>query len=191
MDVFGFLTLLVFLFIFGLIISEKIPRIYLAIFGAVAVIFLGTFDIQEAINIVNWETIGFLLGVFLLIEILAEGGFFRWISLLVAKRLDYRPRKILIFFPMLAFMLAAFIDSITVMLFLTVITIELARMLKFDPVPVIVSEVVLANIGGAATLVGDPPNVILGTVLKLDLRFCFTQWSDSGCFRWWPIRSYF
>jgi Na+/H+ antiporter NhaD/arsenite permease-like protein len=165
MSFLGFLSFVIFIISFGFIVSEKIPRMNIAILGAVLVIAIGVFDIQEAFSVVNWETIGFLLGVFILIEILVEAGFFRWVALAVAKKLQYNPLKILIFFPLLAAMLSAFVDSITVMLFLTTVTIELSRYLKFDPVPVIVSEVVLANIGGAATVVGDPPNVILGTVL--------------------------
>lgn len=165
-----FLTLLVFVLIFGLIIWEKFPRMYLAIFGAVFMIVLGVFDIKEAISFVSWETIGFLLGMFLLIEILVESGFFGWVALTLARKLNYAPLKILIFFPALAFILSAFINSITVMIFLTVITLELSRILKFDPLPVVVSEVVMANIGGAATLVGDPPNIILGTVLGFNFN---------------------
>ncbi|MCX6353663.1 MAG: SLC13 family permease [Candidatus Aureabacteria bacterium] len=160
-----FLTFVTFIVVFGLIIWEKIPRMYLALFGAVFVVALGVFDITQAIAVVNWETIGFLLGMLLLIEILAESGFFRWVSLVLARALKYQPLKILIFFPVLSFILSAFINSITVMVFLSVITYELSKLLKFDLLPVIVSEVVLSNIGGAATLVGDPPNIILGTVL--------------------------
>lgn len=143
---------------------------YLALFGAIFVMAIGVFDIREAINFVSWETIGFLLGMFLLIEILIESGFFRWVALVLARKLNYEPLKILIFFPFLSFFLSAFINSITVMVFLAVVTLELSRILKFDPIPVVISEVVLSNIGGAATLVGDPPNVILGTVLGFNFN---------------------
>lgn len=165
MNLICFLALIVFILIFGMLVWEKVPRIYLSIFGAVMMLVLGVFDIQEAVGFVSWETIGFLLGIFLLIEILAESGFFRWVALTLAGRLNYSPRKILIFFPLLSGLMAAFIDSITVMVFLTAITLELSRFLKFDPAPVVISEVLLANIGGSATVMGDPPNVILGTVL--------------------------
>lgn len=159
------LILAIFIVIFGLIIWEKAPRAYLAILGAALMIVFGAFDIQEAVSFVNWETIGFLWGVFLLIEILVEAGFFNWAALILARQLNYQPVKIFIFFPVLAFFLSGLINSLTVMIFLSIITFQLGKLLKFDPVPVIVTEVVLANIGGAATLVGDPPNVILGTVL--------------------------
>jgi Na+/H+ antiporter NhaD/arsenite permease-like protein len=76
----------------------------------------------------------------------------------------------LVAFPLLAGLLAAFVDSITVMLFLAPLTIEIAKILRFDPVPLVVGEVVLANTGGAATLVGDPPNVILGTQLGFEFN---------------------
>ncbi|HBR15236.1 MAG TPA: hypothetical protein DD723_06815 [Candidatus Omnitrophica bacterium] len=165
-----FLTTFTFIFVFGLMIWERIPRMYLAIFGAVLTLVWGVFDIQEAISFVNWETIGFLLGMFLLIEILVESGFFRWLALNIAGKLKYDPLKILIFFPAVSFVLAAFMGSITVMAFLAVVTLELSRLLKFDPAPVVVSEVVMANIGGSATIMGDPPNIILGTVLGFNFN---------------------
>ena len=88
MDVICFLTLITFVVIFGLIMWDRIPRMYLAVLGAVLVVALGVFDVQEAVNAVNWETIAFLWGMFLLVEILVEAGFFNWVSWMVAKGLD-------------------------------------------------------------------------------------------------------
>ena len=99
------LIIVIFFIILGLLIGERMPRAYLAILGAVLMIVFGVFDIQEAIQFVNWETIGFLWGAFLLIEILVEAGFFNWVALLLAQQLNYRPVKIFIFFPIFAFFL--------------------------------------------------------------------------------------
>ncbi|MDD1726126.1 MAG: anion permease, partial [Euryarchaeota archaeon] len=109
--------------------------------------------------------IGLLLGMFVIVIVLSDAGFFSYLSFVVAKRLKYNPQTMLIVFPLLAGFLSAFVDSITVMLFLATLTIEIAKILKIDPVPLVVGEVVIANIGGSSTLVGDPPNVILGTQL--------------------------
>ncbi len=112
-----FLTLFVFVVVFGLLIWEKLPRISLVILGAIVMVVLGTFDIPKAISFVNWETICFLWGMFILEDILTESGFFKWIAYGLAKHLNYRPLRIFLFFPLLSFFLSAFINSITVMIF--------------------------------------------------------------------------
>ena len=112
---------------------------------------------------VNWQTIIFIAGMMTMVESMAEVGFFNWLCLLLAKLVNYRIIPILISFMLLSGFLAMFIDSITVLLFMTGVTIELARLLKFDPVPVIIAMIFSANIGGAATMSGDPPNIIIGT----------------------------
>jgi Na+/H+ antiporter NhaD/arsenite permease-like protein len=112
---------------------------------------------------VNWQTIIFIGGMMVMVEGLGKVGFFRWLCLLVAKRVHYRVIPILITFMLLSGFLAMFIDSITVLLFMASVTIELARLMKFDPVPVIIAEIFAANTGGSATMCGDPPNIIIGT----------------------------
>jgi Na+/H+ antiporter NhaD/arsenite permease-like protein len=112
---------------------------------------------------VNWQTIIFIGGMMTMVEGLGEVGFFRWLCLYVAKMVNYRVTPILIAFMLLSGFLAMFIDSITVLLFMASVTIELSRLLKFDPVPVIIAEIFAANTGGAATMCGDPPNIIIGT----------------------------
>jgi len=114
---------------------------------------------------VNWQTIIFIAGMMTMVEGLGAVGFFRWLCLYLARMVHYRVVPILIVFMLLSGLLAMFVDSITVLLFLTSVTIELARLLKFDPVPVIIAEVFAANTGGSATMAGDPPNIIIGTSL--------------------------
>ncbi|MFA5309798.1 MAG: ArsB/NhaD family transporter [Dehalococcoidales bacterium] len=114
---------------------------------------------------VNWQTLIFIAGMMIMVEGLAKVGFFRWMCLVVAKVVHYKVVPILVTFTVLAGFLSMFIDSITVMLFLATVTIEISRMLKFDPVPVIISEIFASNIGGSATMSGDPPNIIIGTSL--------------------------
>lgn len=155
----------IFLVTFIALIIDKIPRTIVAISGAVAMIAFGVMNISEAMAFVSWETIGLLFGMFSLVAILSEAGFFQFLALLVAEKLKYKATAIFIVFPLLAAFLAAFIDSITVMLFLVSLTYEICHVVKMDPIPLVVAEVCCANIGGAATLVGDPPNVILGTML--------------------------
>jgi Na+/H+ antiporter NhaD/arsenite permease-like protein len=114
---------------------------------------------------VNWQTIIFIGGMMVMVEGLGEVGFFRWICLYVAKLVNYKVVPILIAFMLLSGFLAMFIDSITVLLFLAEAIIELAHLLKFDPVPIIIAVIFAANTGGAATMSGDPPNIIIGTAL--------------------------
>ena len=114
---------------------------------------------------VNWATIIFLWGMMVMVEGMAEAGFFDWLCLKIAKLAKFEPVRIFVAFMILASVLAMFIDSITVILFLAAVTIRLARTLKFNPVPVIMAEIFCANLGGSATMCGDPPNIIIGTSL--------------------------
>ncbi len=114
---------------------------------------------------IDWSTILFLAGMMVMVEGMARVGFFRWLCMLIAKLVKYKTVPIFIAFMCMSFVLAMFIDSITVILFLASITIELARLLKFKPVPMILAEIFCANLGGSATMCGDPPNIIIGTQL--------------------------
>lgn len=114
---------------------------------------------------INWETIVFIFGMMVMVEGMAHVGFFRWLCMRIAKMVKYKIVPIFFTFMVLSFVLAMFIDSITVILFLAAVTIELAVLLKFNPVPMILAEIFCANLGGSATMSGDPPNIIIGTSL--------------------------
>jgi Na+/H+ antiporter NhaD/arsenite permease-like protein len=186
------LAIVVFAAMFIVIISGKVHRYIPAVIGAaltIIIVFLITLQSPNAVvsvlNLeqigqfrfwipgqehiishgVNWQTIIFIGGMMVMVEGLGEVGFFRWLCLSLSKLVNYQVVPILIVFMLLSGFLAMFIDSITVLLFMAPVTIELARLLKFDPVPVIIAIIFAANTGGAATMSGDPPNIIIGTAL--------------------------
>lgn len=122
-------------------------------------------ETAETSSGINWETILFILGMMIMVEGMARVGFFRWLCMRIAGMVRYKVIPIFITFMLLSTFLAMFIDSITVILFLAAVTIELSQLLKFNPVPMILSEIFCANLGGSATMCGDPPNIIIGTSL--------------------------
>ena len=112
-------------------------------------------EASEASAGINWETIVFIAGMMIMVEGMANSGFFRWLCMKIAKLVKYQIIPIFITFMLLSFVLAMFIDSITVILFLAAVTV----------VPMILAEIFCANLGGSATMCGDPPNIIIGTSL--------------------------
>jgi len=183
----------IFIIMFALIVSERIERQWASMGCAVLmllIVFGGCMHsgkaIWDTINLkelattgfwyakgaaesastgVNWATILFIAGMMVMVEGMGRAGFFRWLCLLIAKAVRYRAVPILITFMLMSFVLSMFIDSITVILFLAAVTVELGGLLHFSPVPVILAEVFCANLGGSATMCGDPPNIIIGTAL--------------------------
>lgn len=187
------IAITIFIAMFVMIIIDKIERQWITLVaGACTLIFvfgisMHSFDaIWETINLrsifqidfwfthgesgesatgINWATIIFIAGMMIMVEGMAKAGFFRWLCMGLAKLVKYEPFPIFIAFMVMSAVLSMFIDSITVILFLAAITIELARVVYFDPVPVIMAEIFCANLGGSATMCGDPPNIIIGTSL--------------------------
>lgn len=130
---------------------------------------------EETSSGISWSTIFFLCGMMIMVEGMARTGFFRWLCMRIAKAVNYKTISIYIAFMIMSFILAMFIDSITVILFLAAVTLELAKLLGFNPVPMIMSEVFCANLGGSATMCGDPPNIIIGTAFG----YSFTQFLEN------------
>ena len=187
------LAIFLFALMFVLIVLDKIERHYvtlgcgvltlLLVFGVamqsmngiVAVLnvkslfsvdfWYATGSAEETAVGINWATIIFIAGMMVMVEGMEKAGFFRWLCLWLAKLVNYKPLPIFVTFMIMSAVLAMFIDSITVILFLAAVTVELANLLKFDPVSMILAEIFCANLGGSATMCGDPPNIIIGTSL--------------------------
>lgn len=163
----------IFVAMFGFIITEKFERHLVTLAcGVLTLIFVfgvcmrDVHAIEEALlHGVNWETIFFIAGMMIMVEGMARVGFFRWLCIAIAKAVNFKAVPVFIVFMCLSAVLSMFIDSITVILFLAEVTIELAQTLRFNPVPVIIAEIFCANLGGSATMCGDPPNIIIGTAL--------------------------
>lgn len=160
-----FFTLFIFVLAYIMIASEKFPRHYVSLIAGGILVLFGILSPMEAFSYINWETLGLLAGMFFLVSILQEAGFFSWLAMKSLKKFHYHPVSLSVILIIFAAVMAMLMDSITVMLFLSALTLQLCRLLKLDPVPLVIAEVCAANTGGAATLVGDPPNVILGTTL--------------------------
>ncbi len=120
---------------------------------------------EESTSGINWATIIFIAGMMIMVEGMAKAGFFRWLCMKLAKMVNYKPIPLFVVFMIMSAVLSMFIDSITVILFLAAVTVELAKLLKLNPVPMILAEIFCANLGGSATMCGDPPNIIIGTSL--------------------------
>ncbi|NOT05733.1 MAG: hypothetical protein HOP27_14140 [Anaerolineales bacterium] len=170
-----FFTLTIFVLAYIVIASEKFPRHWVALIGGGLLIVFGILSPMEAFTYINWETLGLLAGMFTLVSILQEAGFFTWLAMKALKKVKYHPVSLFIILIIFAAVMAMFMDSITVMLFLSALTLQLCLLLKLDPVPLVIAEVCAANTGGAATLVGDPPNVILGTTLGFNFADFITH----------------
>jgi len=165
------ISIAVLILVYILIISNVVHRSIAALLGAVIVIGLGILPQTEVLHYIHWEALGLIFGMFILVAALKECGFFRWVGLHAIRAAKFDALKMFIIFNLLTAFLAAFIDSITVVIFMASLSIECCRLLKFKPIPFLIAIFASANIGGAATMVGDPPNVILGTALN----FSFTD----------------
>lgn len=187
------LAVVIFVVMFLLIITEKIERhVVTLISGLLTLVVVfgicmhsmdavwSTLNLQSIFTLdfwysageaaeetsgINWATIIFIAGMMVMVEGMAKAGFFRWLCMRLAKLVNYKTGALFITFMIMSAVLAMFIDSITVILFLAAVTVELAQLLKFNPIPMILAEIFCANLGGSATMCGDPPNIIIGTSL--------------------------
>jgi Na+/H+ antiporter NhaD/arsenite permease-like protein len=158
-------AVVVFIVAYVAIASEKFPRHWVALLGGAILVLFGVFTPEDALSYIGWETLGLIAGMFVLLSILYEAGFFAWLAMTAVRKVNYHPASLFVILIFMSALLSMLMGSITVMLFLSALTLQLCRMLKMDPVPLIIAEVCAANTGGAGTLVGDPPNMILGTAL--------------------------
>lgn len=158
--------------VYALIITEVVHRtLAAAVGGLLAILALCYYSEQaytlgEVTTLIDWETIGLLLGMMVMVGILSHTGLFEWFAVQAYKRSGGSVWTLVVILCSVTAVLSAFLDNVTTMLLLTPVTIQLAKVLDIKPIPLLISEVLFSNIGGAATMIGDPPNIMIGSGLS-------------------------
>lgn len=161
------LAISIFLIIYAFIISEKVNRAVIAIIGAILMSLFGILDVHKAFtHYIEWNTIVLLIGMMILVTITNQTGVFQWVAIKTAKAVKGNPIQLLMMLSLLTAVCSALLDNVTTVLLMVPITFSITRILKVNPVPYLISEVIASNIGGTATLIGDPPNIMIGAANK-------------------------
>jgi Na+/H+ antiporter NhaD/arsenite permease-like protein len=161
------LAIAVFLAVLILFAADMVHRTPAALVGAFLLVAAGAIGQEEAIEAVNWETLGLLIGMMVLVGILKETGIFDYLAIKSAHLARGKPGLVLVYLGLITALLSAFLDNVTTVLLMFPVTLVIAGVLEEDPVPFLLVEVLASNIGGTSTLIGDPPNIIIGTATGL------------------------
>ncbi|TDF97691.1 SLC13 family permease [Paenibacillus piri] len=156
----------IFLIIYGIIISEKIHRTIVAMIGGILMVVAGIVSQEEALHHIDFNTLGLLVGMMIIVGITAETGVFKFVALWSAKKAGGHPVRILIVLSVVTAVGSAFLDNVTTVLLMVPVTFSITRQLRVTPIPFLISQIMASNIGGTATLIGDPPNIMIGSAVK-------------------------
>ncbi|MGB3112433.1 MAG: ArsB/NhaD family transporter, partial [Candidatus Omnitrophota bacterium] len=163
-------SVIIFVAAYILIASEKVNKTVVAILGATLVLLLRLVTFEQAIAGVDFNVIFLLVGMMTSVYILSRTGFFEWIAVSMAKLAKGDPRVIMIFLLGVTALLSAFLDNVTTIIMIVPVTILIMQLLEISPVPFVIMEVIASNIGGTATLIGDPPNILIGSQANLSFN---------------------
>ena len=161
MDTMQILSVVVFLAVMVAIISEKIHRTVAAVAGGVILVILRVLSVDDAVSYIDFSTIGVLIGMMLFV--VRNSGLFEYVAIKAAKIAKGNPWKIMLLFTILTAVLSAFLDNVTTVLLVGPMAIAITGILGIDPVPFLLAQILASNIGGTATLIGDPPNIMIGS----------------------------
>jgi len=163
----GVIVIGIFIGTYILILSDKFHKPSAAVLGATLMVGTGVLTESDLASAINWQALGVLLGMFIIASSLREAGFFEWMGLHLARSVDAHPIRMYVLLPLMTAGMASLLDIVTVALFIVPLTVEVFDGLEIDPVPFVIAEVLAAYIGGIATMVGDPTNIIIGSSLGL------------------------
>lgn len=165
----------IFLITFFLIVSEKLHRTVAAVLGGVTLLLVKVIDQQDAVSFIDYTTIGVLIGMMIIISIIKRTGLFQYLAIKSAKIAKGDPKKLIIVFGIVTAVLSAFLDNVTTVLLMAPVTMVIAKMIEINPIPFMMTEVICSNIGGTATLIGDPPNIMIGSATGISFAAFLTN----------------
>lgn len=167
MDTVSFIALAIFATTFFFILTERIHRTVIGLFGALTMVLAGMyFDFyhpEDVLGVIDFNTLGLLFGMMILVGMLEQTGVFQFMGIWTAKKTKGNPWMLMVALSGITAILSMILDNVTTIILIVPITIIIAEMLKINPTPILMAEAILSNIGGTATLVGDPPNIMIGS----------------------------
>jgi Na+/H+ antiporter NhaD/arsenite permease-like protein len=155
------LAVIIFILALALIATERVDRTKVALLGAVLVLLTQTIDQEHAIEAIDWNTLGLLVGMMIVVRVTEPTGAYTWVAIRAGQLSKGRPFAVVLALAVTTAVLSAFLDNLTTVLLMVPITFLLADALDVDPIPLVIIEILVSNIGGTATLIGDPPNIMI------------------------------
>ena len=157
---------IIFVVMYAVIVSEKIHRTVAAMIGAVLMMLLGIISQEVAIHHIDFNTLGLLTGMMILVGVTSHTGLFDFVAIWAAKKANAEPKKILTYLGIITAVFSAFLDNVTTVLLMVPVTFSITKQLELNPMPFLLTQIMASNIGGTATLIGDPPNIMIGSAVK-------------------------
>ena len=157
----------IFVAVIGVIVSEKLHRAACALIGAMLLILIGILEPKEALGFIDFNTIGVLIGMMMFVAVVKNSGIFEFLAIKSAKIAKGNPWRIMIAFMIITAVLSAFLDNVTTVLLIGPMTFSICQKLELTPVPYLMTQIMASNLGGTATLIGDPPNIMIGSAADI------------------------
>ncbi|UZT81421.1 ArsB/NhaD family transporter [Caproicibacterium sp. BJN0003] len=168
------IAIVIFLVTMVTVMTEKVHRAVAAMAGAVLMILFHILDLSDCVSHVDVNTLGVLVGMMIFVAVVKQSGIFEYVAIKSAKLAKGKPWRIMVSFVLITVILSAFLDNVTTVLLVGPMTLAITGILKINPIPYMISEILASNMGGTATLIGDPPNIMIGSAAKLGfLDFLF------------------
>ena len=169
------IAIVIFLVTMAAIMTEKLHRTVAAVAGALLLILTGVLSVESGFSYVDLNTLGVLIGMMLFVAVVKNSGIFEYIAIKAAKIAKGRPWPLMVLIALITAVLSAFLDNVTTVLLIGPMTLAITSMLRINPIPFFMTQIMASNIGGTATLIGDPPNIMIGSAAGLSFTDFITN----------------